>query len=421
VDLTTPAAGHAGAAGWPGLDPARALDPARYALSGAVPRHAVRPTSRDEVADALRTAARDGLSVVPWGGGTALPHEPAPERYDLALAVGGLDRVVEYDPEDLTITAECGVTIETLRATLAERGQELPLEAPLAGYATLGGVLAANASGPRRLRFGSPRDRVLGARYALGGGTLARTGGRVVKNVAGYALHRMLCGSRGGLAVILEASLKLMPAPQARVALVFDAGDASPAGLARWAALPRLEPAAVTVTSPSAFTAADGTTRTCDAIAIVVLEDDAAWVAEQERRVTAALGAPLARSEGAAVPALLQGMCDATAGPVARLTFGTAANTPAALFAARAALPGATLVLHAPAGRLHALAPLPEPGPAIEALARAGFALLDAHGVEGAAPVPPPFDAVRDLRERIRAAVDPGGRFALGARWVASI
>src|SRR5207253_1209827 len=83
----------------------------------------------------------------------------------------------EYEPEDLTVTAECGVTLATLRATLAARGQELPLEAPGAGRTTLGGTLAANASGPRRLRFGAPRARVLGARFVLGDGTLARSGG----------------------------------------------------------------------------------------------------------------------------------------------------------------------------------------------------------------------------------------------------
>src|SRR6185503_9728164 len=101
-----------------------------------------------------------------------------------------------------------------LRAALAARGQELPLEGAREERATLGGVLAANAVGPRRRFFGSPRDRILGACYALGDGTLARAGGKVVKNVAGYGIHRLLCGSRGGLAVLLEASLKLLPAPE---------------------------------------------------------------------------------------------------------------------------------------------------------------------------------------------------------------
>ena len=113
----------------------------------------------------LRAASRDRLQVVPWGGGVALSRTSAPHPFDVALDLTGLDRIVDYDPEDFTVTAECGVRIETLRETLAARGQELPLEAPAPWAATLGGALAANASGPRRRHFGSPRDRVLGARF----------------------------------------------------------------------------------------------------------------------------------------------------------------------------------------------------------------------------------------------------------------
>src|SRR4029077_6878950 len=137
--------------------------------------------------------------------------------------------------EDLTITAECGITIAALGAALTARGQELPLECADATRATLGGLLAANASGARRLRFGSPRDRILGARFALGDGTLARTGGKVVKNVAGDALHRMACGSRGGLAVFIEASFKLTPAPAKRVALIYDVTREQLVDRSRWA------------------------------------------------------------------------------------------------------------------------------------------------------------------------------------------
>jgi len=197
------------------------LDPARYAIAGVEPLSVRRPATREQVAELLRGAARDGLGVVPWGGGVSLARERAPERYDVALDLTALDRVVEHRSEDMTVTAECGVTLGILRTALAAHGQEGQLEGARAERATLGGLLAANASGPRRLRFGAPRDRILGAQFALADGTLARSGGRVVKNVAGYALHRLLCGSRGGLAVLLEASLKLAPAPARRVALVF--------------------------------------------------------------------------------------------------------------------------------------------------------------------------------------------------------
>ena len=190
-----------------GLGAARAVDAARYAIAGKLPRVALRPAAAGEVAEALRAAGRDGLGAVPWGGGTALALGQPPERYDVALDLTAFDRVVEYEPEDFTVTAECGVTLATLRATLAARGQELPLEGARAEAATLGGVLAANASGPRRLRFGAPHDRILGGHFALADGTLARSGGKVVKNVAGYALHRLLCGSRGGPGVLVAGGL----------------------------------------------------------------------------------------------------------------------------------------------------------------------------------------------------------------------
>src|SRR5258706_10518793 len=143
----------------------------------------------------------------------------------------------------MPIPAECGITIAALRAALAARDQELPLEGGLAPRATLGGVLACNASGARRLRLGAPYDRLMGARFALGDGTIARSGGKVVKNVAGYAIHRLLCGSRGGLGVLLEASLKLVPAAESRVALEYDVDLAAIGDAARWSTIPRLEPA----------------------------------------------------------------------------------------------------------------------------------------------------------------------------------
>src|SRR5262245_59113618 len=224
-----------------GLDSARALDPSPYGMPGRPPRFALRPASREEVAEALRAAARDGLAAIPFGGPPDAGVAAELPAFDLALDLSSLDRVVEYEPEDLTVTAECGVTIATLRARLAARGQELPLESAGGGRTTLGGALAANASGARRLRFGAPRDRVLGARFVLGDGTLARTGGKVVKNVAGYAIHRLLCGSRGGLAIVVEASLKLAPRPERREALIYSATAEQIRDAARWAEFPRLE------------------------------------------------------------------------------------------------------------------------------------------------------------------------------------
>jgi glycolate oxidase FAD binding subunit len=349
-----------------------------------------------------------------------LGHDDGAPRYDLALDLTGLDAIVEYDPEDLTLTAQCGVTVAALRERVAARGQELPLEAARAALATLGGTLAANTSGARRLRFGAPRDRILGARFVLGDGTAARSGGKVVKNVAGYGLHRLLCGSRGGLGVILEASLKLMPAPETRRALVFGTDAAALRDPARWSRLPRLEPAVLTALGAAA--AAETRLEVGAPFAIVAgFEDERAWVERQEAAVRAALGEPRARLEDAAVTALWQALADLEDREGAALTLTTAANTPAAL-APLLDQPEATgLVFHATAGRLLLPAAPERAATLVRDLATADFALIEAHGVGTIAPALASQEGVRALRERIRAALDPGATMALGERWVAAI
>lgn len=412
-----------------GLDPARAADPARYAIAGAPPGQALRPATRAEAAAALAAAARDRLQVVPWGGGVSLACERAPghegARYDVALDLSGLDRIVEYEPDDLTVTAECGATLGALRAALAAHGHELPLEGARAGRATLGGALAGNSSGPRRLRFGSPRDRVLGARFLMGDGTLIHTGGKVVKNVAGYAVHRLLCGSRGGLTVLLEASLKLMPAPARRVALLYGAGAKELADRARWAGLPRLEPAVLSVVGGSLAHALAWSSPTGPFTTIVGFEEDEARVAEQVSAATRALGEPDARFEDDAAAALWQALANLEDAPGARLALTTADNLPAALaplLEAPEAWSG--FLFHAAGGRLHLSPGTARAKPVVERLHRSGFTLIEAvvgeddpAGVAALEPFLTPQAAVLDLRVRLRAALDPCGTLAYGARW----
>jgi glycolate oxidase FAD binding subunit len=407
-----------------GLDPDRALDPERFSVSGALPRVAVRPRDRDELCEALRAASRDGLTVVPWGGGVSLAREAAPVAFDVAIDLTGLDRVIEYEPADLTLTAECGVTLATLGALLAARGQELPIEGARAERATLGGALAANTSAARRVRFGAPRDRILGARFALGDGTLARSGGKVVKNVAGYGIHRLVCGSRGGLTVIVEASLKLLPAPAKRVALIHHLEADRIADAATWSTFGRLEPAALTVLGRDAAARAGADFAPRHAapgagFAVVVgLEDDAAWVEAQAEQVTRALGRPEGRLEGDDVITLWRRIADLDDAPGSRLVFTGAHRTPAALGTLLGEPRARELVMHALAGRLHVAVDPPE-APALAArLATLGFTCIDAVGIDrGIEPALPRERAVTGLRERIHAQLDPGGRFALGERW----
>jgi FAD/FMN-containing dehydrogenase len=400
-----------------GLDPARALDPGRFAIAGRAPRAALRPAGRGELAETLRAAAHERLAVVPWGGGVGLARADAPARYDLALDLTVLDRIVAYEPDDFTLTAECGVTLATLAATVAARGQELPLEGAHGTRATFGGVLAANAVGPRRLRFGSPRDRILGGHFVLGDGTAAKSGGRVVKNVAGYAVHRLLCGSRGALGVLVEATIKLAPAPHARLALAWALDASQLSDGARDGSLVRLEPAWWVVLGRGA---AGGIAGLPDAPFVVVagLEDDPGWVAAQRARFTAAFGAPHATFEAGDALALSRAIADRDA-PAAggALAFASAHVTPAALAPLLAEPEMASCRFTATGGRL-VVTVTDERASAFAARAHeAGFQGVERVGLAGFSPPLAPQAAVTALRARIRSQLDPVGAFAFGERW----
>ena len=141
------------------------------------------------------------------------------------LAADGMTRILEHDPGDLTCTVETGIRLSTLRTALAVAGQRLSLDPP--GDPTIGALLAGNLSGPLRHRFGAPRDLVLGATLVLADGTIASAGGKVVKNVAGYDLARLACGSEGRLAFIGRASFRLHPLPRSSRTVVVETDDAA--------------------------------------------------------------------------------------------------------------------------------------------------------------------------------------------------
>ncbi len=162
------------------------------------------------------------------------------------LTAGGLDRILEHETGDLTCTVEAGLRLAVLNAALARHGQRLSLDPP--GDPTVGALLAANASGPLRHRFGAPRDLVLGVTLVLADGTIASAGGKVVKNVAGYDLARLVCGSRGRLAFIARASFRLHPVPEAARTLVVETDDT--AALVARLARSHLQPSALDVLHP---------------------------------------------------------------------------------------------------------------------------------------------------------------------------
>ena len=390
----------------------RATDAARFSMSGTTPRMAWRPESAAEVADAVRQCNTDGLKLVPWGGGVALSRESAPEHFDVALDLSGLKNVAIYDPDDYTVTVECGITLDDLRATLAAKKQELPLEGAEGWGATLGGVLAANASGPRRRAFGAPRDRILGASFVTGDGVLAKSGGRVVKNVAGHAVHRLLVGSRGALGVIVQASLKLLPQPPARAGLLWSCDAAVIADAGRWRDWPRREPAALTVVGRAI--AAKNPVLGDDAPFAVVagFEDDSAWVEDCVEFTRQTLGVPRLKVSDASVRSLWQQLSDMEELPGVRLTFTTAANTPDAIAFLSGRPVAERLVFHAPCGRLHMWPAEEEAAGLVKELAGRGFALLEARGVEARSSNQAP-----GIRNALRAALDPRETLALGTAW----
>ena len=169
------------------------------------------PRSQQELAEFVRAAHDAGTPVYTIGGGTSLNCGLPPKAKGIGLAVSKLDQIVDYPARDLTITVEAGITMRRLAETLAAENQWLPVDTPQADRATLGGVLATNWNGPRRFGNGPLRDFVIGLSAVDGAGTAFKAGGRVVKNVAGYDLCKLLTGSFGTLAVVTQVTLKVRP------------------------------------------------------------------------------------------------------------------------------------------------------------------------------------------------------------------
>ena len=191
---------------------------AAYTVDGLVPRFVATPASAEQLAAVLAAADAGNAAVVPWGGGRHMALGNVPARYDIALRTAKLDRVLEYEPADLVVTIEAGLTLGRLQTLLAEHGQFLPIDAP--DEATVGGVLAAGVSGPSRHAYGLPRDWLLGCRVAHADGSVSKGGGRVVKNVAGYDMPKLAVGSLGTLGVIVEATFKVAPLPATQETLL---------------------------------------------------------------------------------------------------------------------------------------------------------------------------------------------------------
>jgi len=218
--------------------------------------HAVKalaPTTPAELAEALRRAAARGRTIALSGNSSkrrmAGPIQPA----DTAIATNALRRVIEYEPRDLTISVEAGLPWSELTRILAVNRQMIPLDPPFADRATVGGVMAANSSGPRRLLYGTARDLVIGMRFATLEGKLVQSGGMVVKNVAGLDMAKLMIGSFGTLAAIAVVNFKLQPAPETEGSFLLPFDSLSDALAASNQILGSvLQPAAIDLLNPAA-------------------------------------------------------------------------------------------------------------------------------------------------------------------------
>ncbi len=385
------------------------------AVDGLRPRWVARPGSVAEVQRALRFAAAHGLAVIATGAGGHLDAGGRARAADLLLSLDRLDRVLDHTAGDMTVTVEAGCPLERLQERLGEAGQWLPLDPPFGEETTVGGLVAANLSGPLRASLGTVRDLVLGLHTVAADGRLVSGGGRVVKNVAGYDLPKLHVGALGAFGVIVEATFRLRPLPAAERAVRIDVGDPSAAAELALALRDAAEPGWLEIEGDGAASAA---------VVYGALGDDA-WVAEALGRARACAarrglacsepeeGEPVragiaARARGAAVlrGAVLPGALAEVLGPVAERAAGCHAH--AANGVVRAGIRTAEEV--APA--LRALRPAFEERGGTLVVERATPDVKQAIEREpGLWGAPPPSAA---LLERLKRAFDPAGRLAPG-------
>ena len=185
-----------------------------YLLEGWTPEAVVFPGSVEEISLLLSLVSEEGISVTPWGGGTKMGIGTPPKKLQLVVGLKRLNQVIEHEPGDLTATIQAGITLRAFQEQLKGEGQWLSLDPPFEDRATLGGIVSANSSGPRRHLYGSARDLVIGITMVEADGSIVRGGGKVVKNVAGYDLPKLYIGALGTLGIVVGLTVKLRPLPE---------------------------------------------------------------------------------------------------------------------------------------------------------------------------------------------------------------
>jgi glycolate dehydrogenase FAD-binding subunit len=400
-----------------------------YVVDGRTPAAAAFPGSVEEVSAVLALANEASVAVMPWGGGTAISVGAPPARSGIVLGLRRLRRLIEHEPGDLTATVEAGATVEELQTALATRGQWFSLDPPAAEAATVGGVLSANASGPRRHLYGTARDLLIGVTVVCADGAIVRGGGKVVKNVAGYDLPKLFVGAFGSLGVIVEATVKLRPRPDAEALVAARFPSLKDSGLAARAVMASdLIPSALEVLDGAA---AAGIGLDGDRPALVVgldgLSEQVQWQRAELARLCEEAGTgevrdlplqtwgalPLAAQRAFAEPAAVMGLSVLPARVAEVVEVAGAAARAAGLRAAFAAHAGVGAVVGALAGGR-------DPASVVAAVVRdwrqaahagGGHARLEAAplAVKELVPVWDQPGAALRIMARIKQQVDPRG------------
>jgi glycolate oxidase FAD binding subunit len=253
---------------------------AEYAVDNIVPKAVVFPKNTRQVSDVVKFANQENLAIVSRGSGTKMAMGNPPKRLDIVVCTSGLNHMLDVDPSNLTMTIEAGVKFRDIQARLATQedrcylplndlsvesdeficsdrsrnGCFIPIDPPYADRATIGGIIAANSTGPRRLLYNLPRDAIIGIRLVAPNGDILGSGGKTVKNVSGYDVSKLMVGSMGSLGILCEMTLKMLPLPEKMETLLVSFGSFSDASaFAERVFETTLLPAAIEVMNISAY------------------------------------------------------------------------------------------------------------------------------------------------------------------------
>ncbi len=366
-------------------------------IAGVTPARELVPADRRQFASMIRELAEARRSFAFVGGGTDLDFGNAPRPLDAVIRTTALDRVIEYAPEDQTITVEGGARIAEIDEVLAAYGQVLPIDVGDRKFATIGGAIATNAFGARRHRYGSIKDLIVGVEIVRPDGVVARGGGKVVKNVAGFDLPKLMVGSLGTLGAIVSATLRVFPRPDAWRAVALDVAPGAAAVRALLADR-AIDPVAVTaapergtiveyagiaaavdaqIERTLAVAAEHGTSaRPLDAAAL-----DAAHAREREIRARGAWRATVAHAPALDDPACVPPSARSLAYPTLGITIASSDDEPFDAAAVERARERGTVVFHALPSRARGAFDAWGPPPPAFALMRELKARFDPHGI----------------------------------------